>query len=183
MQKDKKPSGYWSLKTNCRKAANKCQIKSEMQRRFNTAYVSSLKNGWIDEFFPNSSKRGKKRLCAPSLCVCEKNGMRSGIPFRTTYRKESPAPLHHREAIAGDSGKTQSAPVASRVFRQWCPAIEYGGYRPTLLKINSQNSSRVLIDLKSSGFILKPNSWSTSTTTSTISRESIPISSLRRDSA
>ena len=59
MQKDKKPSGYWSLKTNCRKAANKCQIKSEMQRRFNTAYVSSLKNGWIDEFFPNSSKRGK----------------------------------------------------------------------------------------------------------------------------
>lgn len=31
-----------------------------MQKRFGGAYVSSLKNGWIDEFFPKSStKRGK----------------------------------------------------------------------------------------------------------------------------
>ena len=59
MQKDKKTSGYWTLKTNCRKAAKRCKSKSELYKRFPSAYFSSVKNGWIDEFFPNSTKRGK----------------------------------------------------------------------------------------------------------------------------
>lgn len=59
MKKDKKSSGYWTSKTNCRRVANKCKTKSEMQKRFPSAYFSSVKNGWIDEFFPNSTKRGK----------------------------------------------------------------------------------------------------------------------------
>ena len=58
---ERKPSKYWSLKTNCRKVANKCKSKSEMYQRFNSAYLVSIKNGWIDEFFPESAtKRGKK---------------------------------------------------------------------------------------------------------------------------
>ena len=52
MQKDKKSSGYWTLKTNCRKAAKRCKSKSELCKRFPSAYFSSVKNGWIDEFFP-----------------------------------------------------------------------------------------------------------------------------------
>ena len=59
MKKDKKSSGYWTLKTNCRKAAKRCKSKSELCKRFPSAYFSSVKNGWIDEFFPNSTKRGK----------------------------------------------------------------------------------------------------------------------------
>ena len=59
MKKDKKSSGYWTSKTNCRRVANKCKTKSEMQKRFPSAYFSSVKNGWTDEFFPNSTKRGK----------------------------------------------------------------------------------------------------------------------------
>ena len=56
----KKVSGYWSSKTNCRNVAKRCKSKSELYKRFPSAYSSSLKNGWIDEFFPqSSSKRGK----------------------------------------------------------------------------------------------------------------------------
>lgn len=56
----KKVSGYWSSKTNCRNVTKRCKSKSELYKRFPSAYSSSLKNGWIDEFFPqSSSKRGK----------------------------------------------------------------------------------------------------------------------------
>lgn len=59
--KENKPSGYWQLKDNCRSAARKCKSRSDMQKRFSAAYNSSSKNGWLDEFFPNSTtKRGKK---------------------------------------------------------------------------------------------------------------------------
>lgn len=51
----------WNSKTLCRRFAKKCKSKSEMYQRFNGAYLVSIKNGWIDEFFPESvTKRGKK---------------------------------------------------------------------------------------------------------------------------
>ena len=58
--KVKTGNGHWQNKTNCRNAAKKCKSKSEMYKRFASAYIFSIKNGWIDEFFPKSTtKRGK----------------------------------------------------------------------------------------------------------------------------
>lgn len=56
--KIRKPHCNWNNKTLCRRVAKKCKSKSEMCQRFNGAYLASIKNGWIDEFFQNSSQRG-----------------------------------------------------------------------------------------------------------------------------
>ena len=52
--------GKWQSKDNCRKVARKCKSKSEMQKRFSKAYMNSVGNNWIDEFFPKAkTHRGK----------------------------------------------------------------------------------------------------------------------------
>ena len=51
-----KPSGYWS-KENCRKEALKYKSRYEFYKGSRSAYSSSMRNGWVDEFFPKT-KRG-----------------------------------------------------------------------------------------------------------------------------
>jgi len=46
--KERKPMGYWT-KERCAKEAEKFKYKSEFSRKANGAYISALKNGWIDE--------------------------------------------------------------------------------------------------------------------------------------
>ena len=51
-----KPKGYWS-KENCRKEALKYKSRYEFYKGSRSAYSSSMRNGWVDEFFPKT-KRG-----------------------------------------------------------------------------------------------------------------------------
>lgn len=44
----KYPNNYWN-KERCYDAAKTCNSRSEFCKRYNTAYLLSLKNGWLDE--------------------------------------------------------------------------------------------------------------------------------------
>lgn len=51
--KDKKmPNGYWNNYDNCYNEAKKYQSKTDFQKGSGGAYNSSLKKGWLDDFFP-----------------------------------------------------------------------------------------------------------------------------------
>jgi hypothetical protein len=46
-----KPNGYWTYE-RCKKESKKYIKKSHFKINNSGAYVSSRKNGWLDEFFP-----------------------------------------------------------------------------------------------------------------------------------
>ncbi len=52
----KSPAGYWKDKENCRKEAMKYTKRVDFSRNAQTAYKISIRNGWIDEFFPPKTK-------------------------------------------------------------------------------------------------------------------------------
>ena len=45
-----KPYGYWNVKSNCEAVAKECKNKNDFQLKYSSAYRSSLKNKWLDEF-------------------------------------------------------------------------------------------------------------------------------------
>lgn len=45
----KKPAGYWDYE-HCYEEAKKCKTRSELRKRNKSAYVSALKNCWIDDY-------------------------------------------------------------------------------------------------------------------------------------
>lgn len=47
----KKLNGYWN-KENCKECAKLCTGRKDFSSKYRGAYMSSLKNGWLDEFFP-----------------------------------------------------------------------------------------------------------------------------------
>ena len=48
--KTKKPSGYWTYE-KCKEEASKYKCRSHFQKGSGSAHGSSIKNGWLDEFF------------------------------------------------------------------------------------------------------------------------------------
>jgi predicted GIY-YIG superfamily endonuclease len=54
----KKPNGHWNVKENCKEESLKYKTRSEFRKGSGSAYNSSLKNGWLDEFFPKKTKKG-----------------------------------------------------------------------------------------------------------------------------
>jgi hypothetical protein len=50
----KKPNGYWHIKENCKKEADKYTRKVEFERGNASAYNAACGNKWIDEFFPKN---------------------------------------------------------------------------------------------------------------------------------
>ena len=50
-ERNKKPNGYWT-KENCEISAKKCERRIDLKRNYRGAYAVSLKNKWLDEFFP-----------------------------------------------------------------------------------------------------------------------------------
>lgn len=52
-----KPKGFWQNYENCYNESKKYKSRSEFQRGSGSAYISSNKNGWLDEFFPKNSKK------------------------------------------------------------------------------------------------------------------------------
>lgn len=51
-----KPKGYWNIKENCHKESQNYQSRSEFAKHNNWVYQISLRNGWMDEFFPIINK-------------------------------------------------------------------------------------------------------------------------------
>ena len=51
-KKERKPKGYWDSYENCYNAAKECRSRTEFGKKHTNAYANSLKNGWLDEFFP-----------------------------------------------------------------------------------------------------------------------------------
>lgn len=49
-KQNKVQSGYWSVKDNCRAEALKYSKRRDFREKSNSAYKSSVKNGWIDDF-------------------------------------------------------------------------------------------------------------------------------------
>lgn len=45
----KKPNGYWNY-DNCFTAAKNCVSRNDMKTRYQAAYNSAIKNGWIDDY-------------------------------------------------------------------------------------------------------------------------------------
>ena len=54
----KKPDGYWDIKENCLEEALKYKNRNEFKKGCVSAYESSRRNGWLDEFFPKKTKKG-----------------------------------------------------------------------------------------------------------------------------
>lgn len=52
-----KPCGYWDSYENCYNAAQTCKRVSEFVKKFNAAYVSARKHGWIKEYTWFETKR------------------------------------------------------------------------------------------------------------------------------
>jgi hypothetical protein len=55
MVSNKKPNGYWNNYENCKEASLSCKTRNEF-RKISGAYSSSIKNGWLDKFFPKNKK-------------------------------------------------------------------------------------------------------------------------------
>ena len=51
-EKINKPPKYWFDKDKCKDAAINCKNRYEFLRKYSAAYQNSLKNNWLDEFFP-----------------------------------------------------------------------------------------------------------------------------------
>lgn len=56
MQAGRKPNGYYTKKV-CRTLMLECNSRMDFKSKYSTAYAVSVKNGWIDDFFPKRSKR------------------------------------------------------------------------------------------------------------------------------
>lgn len=48
----KTPNGFWDIYENCKEEAKKYKNRTEFSKKKQNAYQSSLKNKWIDDFFP-----------------------------------------------------------------------------------------------------------------------------------
>ncbi len=48
----KKPNGYWNNKQKCKEESLKYKTKTEFQKKSKSAYKYSVKNKWLNEFFP-----------------------------------------------------------------------------------------------------------------------------------
>lgn len=51
MTSSQKPRGHWTLE-NCKAEAKNWKNRSQFERGANGAWAASVKNGWLDEFFP-----------------------------------------------------------------------------------------------------------------------------------
>jgi predicted GIY-YIG superfamily endonuclease len=58
MIEGKKPSNHWNVKENCKKEALKYETRNEFKKGSGSTYNSSLRNNWLDEFFPKKTKKG-----------------------------------------------------------------------------------------------------------------------------
>jgi len=79
-----KPNGYWNDKENCRKEASKYKSRNEFRIKSITAYNSSHKNGFMDEFFETNRKvngHWNDRL----NCINTANGCRNITEFMKLY--------------------------------------------------------------------------------------------------
>ena len=75
-----KPCGYWDSYENCYNAAQTCKRVSEFVKKFNAAYVSARKHGWIKEYTWFETKRtahNKKWFYDNTLEVAQKFNTRT----------------------------------------------------------------------------------------------------------
>ena len=56
-RKTPKTRGYWNVKENVKKEAEKYSTPTEMYKKNGPAYRSALRNKWIDDFFPLKNKQ------------------------------------------------------------------------------------------------------------------------------
>lgn len=59
----KVPFRWWENKDRCKKEAMKYKNRNEFGKKSSGAYASSLKNGWLDEFFPGKVDWNSKNNC------------------------------------------------------------------------------------------------------------------------
>lgn len=59
MVSNKKPNGYWDIKSNCYEVAVQCKTTNEFRKTHQLAYQSSVKNKWITEFYTLITKNSK----------------------------------------------------------------------------------------------------------------------------
>ena len=69
----KKPRGYWTFEM-CKKAAKKCNSKTEFSRQYRGAYLSSSKNNWLHEIGLNmiGPNRKNKKWTIYSFIISNK---------------------------------------------------------------------------------------------------------------
>lgn len=72
----RKPKGYWNNYDNCYNAALECVSKKDFSRKHRTAYISSLKNGWIDDYTwfkrpTNYNKKWTFETCYEAALECK----------------------------------------------------------------------------------------------------------------
>ena len=48
MEEGKKPNGYWT-KDKCQEKALTCKTRHEFEKKYGSAYISSIQNIWIDD--------------------------------------------------------------------------------------------------------------------------------------
>lgn len=49
-----KPNGYWNDYDTCMNASKKCNSRTMFDKKYSRAYYLSLKNKWLDDFFPKN---------------------------------------------------------------------------------------------------------------------------------
>lgn len=77
--------GYWSIYENCLNESLKYSKRSEFRKKSNSAYKSSVKNGWIDDF-TWLEKWNNNRIWTKEVCECESRR----FDKLTNFRKECP---------------------------------------------------------------------------------------------
>jgi hypothetical protein len=53
----KKKYGYWNNYENCKEVAKMCKGRTDFLKKYKGAYESSLKNGWLGDFFGDGRKK------------------------------------------------------------------------------------------------------------------------------
>ena len=69
----------------CKEAAKKCTSKEDFKKRYSRAHNVSIKNKWLDEFFPFNMKRENGCFDTLEACLKASNGYTSIMQIRKEY--------------------------------------------------------------------------------------------------
>lgn len=140
-----KPKGYWTKK-NCREEAKKYKTKGEFFNNSGTAYSISLKKKWLNEFYPNQTRRKRTDPSIYTYEYCKKQAKKySG---RTEYNQNCPSGFYA---------------IKNKWMEEFFPEIVFRGETPeVLIQYIVDNKIKDVKDLykkRSNGTVQRYKKW------------------------
>ena len=86
----RKPYGHWNIKENCLQESLKYKTRTEFQKGSGGAYISSMKNGWLDEICGHMEVVGNLKMRGIYVFEFEDNHVYVGLTYDFKRRYNEP---------------------------------------------------------------------------------------------